>query len=30
MTQVDFYVLDERAAGSRFTLACRLRDKIYH
>ena len=30
MTQVDFYVLDERATGNRFTLACRLSEKIYH
>lgn len=30
MTQIDFYVLDERAAGNRFTLACRLSEKIYH
>jgi DNA polymerase-3 subunit chi len=30
MTQVDFYVLDEPAAGNRFTLACRLSEKIYH
>lgn len=30
MTQVDFYVLDERAMGNRFTLACRLSEKIYH
>lgn len=30
MTQVDFYVLDERASGNRFLLACRLAEKIYH
>jgi len=30
MTQVDFYVLDEQATGNRFTLACRLSEKIYH
>jgi len=30
MTQIDFYVLDEPAAGNRFTLACRLSEKIYH
>lgn len=30
MTQVDFYVLDEHATGNRFTLACRLSEKIYH
>jgi DNA polymerase-3 subunit chi len=30
MTQIDFYVLDERAMGNRFTLACRLSEKIYH
>jgi DNA polymerase-3 subunit chi len=30
MTQIDFYVLEEKAAGNRFTLACRLSDKIYH
>ena len=30
MTQVDFYVLDEPAAGNRFTLTCRLCEKIYH
>jgi DNA polymerase-3 subunit chi len=30
MTQVDFYVLDEKAAGNRYTLACRLSEKIYH
>lgn len=30
MTQVDFYVLDEKASGNRFTLACRLSEKIYH
>jgi len=30
MTQVDFYVLDERATDNRFTLACRLSEKIYH
>ncbi|MEJ2590338.1 MAG: DNA polymerase III subunit chi [Candidatus Thiodiazotropha sp.] len=29
MTQVDFYVLDERATGNRFSLACRLSEKIY-
>lgn len=30
MTQVDFYVLDEKASGNRYTLACRLSEKIYH
>jgi DNA polymerase III subunit chi len=30
MTQVDFYVLDEQATGNRYTLACRLSEKIYH
>jgi DNA polymerase-3 subunit chi len=30
MTQVDFYILDERAAGNRYLLACRLAEKIYH
>lgn len=30
MTQVDFYVLDEQASGNRYTLACRLSEKIYH
>jgi DNA polymerase-3 subunit chi len=30
MTQIDFYVLEERATGNRFTLACRLGEKIYH
>jgi DNA polymerase-3 subunit chi len=30
MTQVDFYVLDEKAAGNRYTLVCRLSEKIYH
>ena len=30
MTQVDFYVLAEQASGNRFTLACRLSEKIYH
>jgi DNA polymerase-3 subunit chi len=30
MTQVDFYVLNEQASGNRFTLACRLSEKIYH
>ena len=30
MTQVDFYILDENANGNRFTLACRLAEKIYH
>jgi DNA polymerase-3 subunit chi len=29
MTQVDFYVLEEQAPGNRFTLACRLSEKIY-
>ena len=29
MTQVDFYVLDEKAAGNRYTLVCRLSEKIY-
>ena len=29
MTQVDFYILDERATGNRFLLACRLAEKIY-
>ena len=30
MTQVDFYILDEQAAGNRYLLACRLAEKIYH
>jgi DNA polymerase-3 subunit chi len=30
MTRVDFYILDERAAGNRYLLACRLTEKIYH
>ncbi|MCU7915351.1 MAG: DNA polymerase III subunit chi [Candidatus Thiodiazotropha sp. (ex Gloverina cf. vestifex)] len=30
MTQVDFYVLDERSSGNRYTLTCRLSEKIYH
>jgi DNA polymerase-3 subunit chi len=30
MTQVDFYVLREGAKGNRYTLACRLCEKIYH
>ena len=30
MTQVDFYILEERAEGNRFVLACRLAEKIYH
>ena len=30
MTQVDFYILDEKANGNRYTLACRLAEKIYH
>lgn len=30
MTQVDFYILDERASGNRYMLACRLTEKIYH
>jgi len=30
MTQVDFYILDERAQGNRYVLACRLAEKIYH
>jgi DNA polymerase-3 subunit chi len=30
MTQVDFYILGERAAGNRYLLACRLAEKIYH
>ena len=30
MTQVDFYILDEKAPGNRFMLACRLAEKIYH
>jgi DNA polymerase-3 subunit chi len=29
MTQVDFYILDERAEGNRYTFACRLAEKIY-
>ena len=29
MTQVDFYVLEERATGDRFTLACRLVEKAW-
>lgn len=30
MTQVDFYILDEKASGNRYMLACRLTEKIYH
>ena len=30
MTQVDFYILDERSNGNRYLLACRLAEKIYH
>jgi DNA polymerase-3 subunit chi len=30
MTRVDFYILDERANGNRYLLACRLTEKIYH
>ncbi|MCB1868124.1 MAG: DNA polymerase III subunit chi [Gammaproteobacteria bacterium] len=29
MTQVDFYILSEAATGDRFTLACRLAEKIW-
>ncbi|HXK57023.1 MAG: DNA polymerase III subunit chi [Gammaproteobacteria bacterium] len=29
MTQVDFYVLGEAATGDRFTLACRLTEKVW-
>ena len=29
MTQVDFYVLKPDSAGDRFTLACRLSEKIW-
>lgn len=29
MTQVDFYVLAEKATGDRFTLACRLAEKAW-
>ena len=29
MTQVDFYVLGEAAAGDRFLLACRLAEKAW-
>ncbi|MET0064980.1 MAG: DNA polymerase III subunit chi [Candidatus Thiodiazotropha sp.] len=30
MTQVDFYVLAEGSRSNRFSLACRLCEKIYH
>ncbi|MET0051412.1 MAG: DNA polymerase III subunit chi [Candidatus Thiodiazotropha sp.] len=30
MTQVDFYVLSEGSRNNRFSLACRLCEKIYH
>ena len=30
MTQIDFYVLSEGTRGNRYTLACRLSEKIYH
>ncbi|MCU7936027.1 MAG: DNA polymerase III subunit chi [Candidatus Thiodiazotropha sp. (ex Dulcina madagascariensis)] len=30
MTQVDFYILEQQAPGNRYTLACRLSEKIYH
>ena len=30
MTQVDFYILDEKASGNRYLLSCRLTEKIYH
>ncbi|MCU7906924.1 MAG: DNA polymerase III subunit chi [Candidatus Thiodiazotropha sp. (ex Epidulcina cf. delphinae)] len=30
MTQVDFYILEQRTPGNRYTLTCRLSEKIYH
>ncbi len=30
MTQIDFYILEEKARGNRYMLACRLIEKIYH
>jgi len=30
MTQIDFYILAERASGNRYMLACRLAEKVYH
>lgn len=30
MTQIDFYILEEKASGNRYMLACRLIEKIYH
>ncbi|EGW55831.1 DNA polymerase III subunit chi [Candidatus Endoriftia persephonae] len=30
MTQVDFYILDDKARINRYSLACRLTEKIYH
>ena len=30
MTQVDFYILEAKARGNRYLLACRLTGKIYH
>ena len=30
MTQVDFYVIREGVKSNRYTLACRLCEKIYH
>ncbi|MCG7963529.1 MAG: DNA polymerase III subunit chi [Candidatus Thiodiazotropha taylori] len=30
MTQIDFYVLEEGSRANRFTLTCRLCEKIYH
>ncbi|MES9941403.1 MAG: DNA polymerase III subunit chi [Candidatus Thiodiazotropha sp. 6PLUC2] len=30
MTQVDFYVLGEGVKGNRYSLTCRLCEKIYH
>ena len=29
MTRIDFYVLDDGARDNRYTLACRLTDKIF-
>ena len=29
MTQIDFYILDNKARGNKFLLACRLTEKAY-
>ena len=29
MTQIDFYIMSEKAKGNRFLLACRLTEKAY-